>query len=96
MIPDRNDFVITYKRLMNDKSVDIEYANIREKFSMDKTKFLNILRVFKDLNLIVYENKNDVIHIEAMPKPNLKLDLNSSHSLQILNNFKRKYDTIKK
>lgn len=96
MIPDRNDFVIIYKRLMNDKSVDIEYANIIEKFNMDKMKFLNILRVFKDLNLIVYENRNDVIHIEAMPKPNLKLDLNSSHSLQILNNFKQKYDTIKK
>ena len=96
IILDRNDFVNIYKILMHEKIIDIKFTNIREKFNVNNIKFLNILRVFSDLNLIVYEDKNDIIHIEVMPKPNLKLDLNSSESLQILNNFKVRYDKIKK
>ncbi len=51
-----------------------------------------MLNVFKELDLMdFYEDENETLTMEIMPKPSTKIDLASSEILNGLNQLKDKY-----
>ena len=93
IIPDREEFITLYKIMAKYKQITINVLDIKPKFNIAPIKLFAMLNVFKELNLInFYEDENENLTMEIMPKPSTKIDLASSKLLQGLNQLKDKYN----
>ena len=93
IIPDREEFITLYKIMAKYKQITINILDIKPKFNIAPIKLFAMLNVFKELNLInFYEDENENLTMEIMPKPSTKIDLASSKLLQGLNQLKDKYN----
>lgn len=95
MIPNRDDFLSIYKNVMVNKEIDLELTEIKKVFNIVPLKFFAVVNVFSELNLLKCTYNKDRIQIGLLPKPDKKMDLNSSLILKNLNelkdNFKMSY-----
>lgn len=69
MLPDRNDFVEIYRYLRSEGNISRELAKLsgiltdRLGRRVMRDKIINVLRVFKDLNILNYHKLGDVVQI---------------------------------
>ncbi|MGL5712450.1 MAG: single-stranded-DNA-specific exonuclease RecJ, partial [Paraclostridium sp.] len=92
-IPDREEFVNIYKLMLKNSELNINLTDIKSTLGIRPLKLFTILNVFKDLSLLDFyidENTN-ILKMKIMPKPNTKLDLNSSQILQSFYELRDKY-----
>ena len=72
ILPDRNDFVDIYRYLRRYGSISEELANLSgiltEKFGrrIMRDKLINVLRVFRDLNILSFNKLGDVVQITLL------------------------------
>ncbi|GAA3642945.1 single-stranded-DNA-specific exonuclease RecJ [Asaccharospora irregularis] len=91
--PNRDEFVFVYKSILTNKKINMNMADIKKVFNMVPIKLFAILNIFKELSLIDFnlDYTKSSIFIKLLPKPNQKLDLNSSLILNNLEALKNKY-----
>lgn len=69
ILPDRQDFVDIYKYFRQQDSVSEELSTLSGKFTdifgrrIMRDKIINVLRVFKDLNILNYHKLGDVVQV---------------------------------
>ncbi|WP_300279421.1 single-stranded-DNA-specific exonuclease RecJ [Peptacetobacter sp.] len=91
IIPNRNEFVVVYKYILKNKEIRFRIDDIMGIFKIIPLKMFTIFKVFKELDLIDMEiDEREFLRIEVLPKPEKKLDLNSSKILKNLNQIKEK------
>ena len=88
MVPERKDFVDIYRYILKVGSINIKINDIKSVFRITPIKAFAVLRVFEELELVSIERRTEgnFISIKAMPKPDVKLDLDKS---EILTNLKK-------
>ncbi|WP_027701400.1 single-stranded-DNA-specific exonuclease RecJ [Metaclostridioides mangenotii] len=91
IIPNRDDFLSVYKNVMINKEVKLDTVDIKKIFGVSPLKFFTASNVFKELKLLDYSCEKDSIFISMLPKPDSKMDLNSSLILKNLNELISKF-----
>lgn len=95
LIPNRDELITIYKILKVHKNLNLQFKDIYSMFNISICKFLNGLRIFKDVNLLEFKI-DDIIYINNLKQPKEKADLNLSITLKKLLEFKDKYIKMKK
>jgi len=76
---------------MINKKVKLDTVDIKKIFGLSPLKFFTTSNVFKELKLLDYSCEKDSICISMLPKPDSKMDLNSSLILKNLNELISKF-----
>ncbi len=92
LIPNRDDFLSIYKNVMINKEIKLDFVDIKKIFGITPLRFFTVSSVFKELKLLDYSCEKDSICISMLPKPDSKMDLNSSLILKNLNELKNKFN----
>ncbi|MBS5788552.1 MAG: single-stranded-DNA-specific exonuclease RecJ [Clostridioides difficile] len=92
LIPNRDDFLSIYKNVMINKEIKLDFVDIKKIFGITPLRFFTVSSVFKELKLLDYSCEKDSICISMLPKPDNKMDLNSSLILKNLNKLKNKFN----
>lgn len=92
-IPDREEFIKIYRIMLKNSELYVNLTEIKSALGIRPLKLFTILNVFKDLSLIDFyiDDNSNVLKIKIMPKPDSKLDLNSSKVLQSFYKLRDKY-----
>lgn len=85
-IPKRDEMAKIYKNLLNQVLVDIEVIQKATSYSAEKIMISFML--LKEMGLIEFEKMNQYIHIQFLPKPKEKMDL---QGMEIYQNIVKKY-----
>ncbi|MDR0880562.1 MAG: single-stranded-DNA-specific exonuclease RecJ [Clostridioides sp.] len=92
LVPNRDDFLIVYKMAMVKREIEVDAVEVHNVFGLHPLKFFSIMNVFEELELLEYRYNDKKVFIKLMPKPNQKLDLNSSKILNKLNKIKDEFE----
>ncbi|MGL4796433.1 MAG: single-stranded-DNA-specific exonuclease C-terminal domain-containing protein, partial [Paraclostridium sp.] len=92
-IPDREEFIKIYKIMLKNSELNVNLTDIKSTLGVRPLKLFTILNVFKELSLLDFyiDDNSNALKMKIMPKPNTKLDLNSSQILQSFYKLRDKY-----